>query len=179
MQEQQIYQMAVSEDINIHTFGTENVMFYRGFRIAKDKHNNYFWQDIRYSEYYEVVDPLITENIIEHGFCDTLTKVMIHSDKEKLLDIVREIEKLDMQTEHWTRKSTDNYNKFKKQNDALLSTAHSFDQVIHDKMKNLEEKYNNRRELFQKKRRILKEEKDDLRADYAFFESRIRLYKDN
>lgn len=172
----QIFEMAIKELPPRHqSFIGEEAVLYKGFKISKIK-DKYFWQDTRYSNFYEVVDPKVTKKVLENGFSVTLNEVMLHNDKDKILILSREIEKKDALIGYWTKESTKiwtNYNK-KRLN------INKDEKITHEEKKlkrnNLKKRYDKKKDLFQKKRRVISEEREELKADKKFFESRIKLY---
>tara|TARA_R110002167_G_scaffold331706_1_gene538422 strand:- start:68181 stop:68738 length:558 start_codon:yes stop_codon:yes gene_type:complete len=176
---EQIFRIACRElPHKHHSFGDEEAVMYKGFKISKKDHT-YFWEDTRYDGYYEPVDPLITERVLSNGFSKTLTQVMSHKDKDKLLKITREIEKIDKQKNHWIKKSTQNWNKYKIQKDLISKNTDLSNKDILEKTGSIELRYEKYKNLYKKKRRILKVEKEELMVNYHFYESRIILYNNN
>lgn len=172
----QIFDMAVKElPDRYQTFHNEEAVLFKGFKISKDK-DGYHWYDTRYSNYYEPVDPKVTENILENGFSFTLTEVMLHNDKDKVLTLAREIEEKDNLIVYWTSESSKlwaNYNKRRKS----VNENEELSKAEKDKKKaSLKKRYERKKNLYQKKRRVISEERDELKADKKFFESRLKLY---
>ena len=177
----EIFKLAEKEGLDIHRFGGEKAIFCKGFKVSINREGIYNWEDVRISDYFDKVDPSITQEILETGFfVDTLAEVRLHNDTEKLLIITREVEKLDKQTDYWVVRSNDNYLKYEKRINKIKTSyfpTKKEQPSKEDKIKGVERRYRASKTLFQKKRRILKEEKEDLMADYAFFQSRLKLYK--
>lgn len=173
---QKIFQMAVEELPDRHqTFQGEEAVLYRGFKISKVK-DEYDWQDTRYSNYYEPVDPKVTENVLENGFSVTLNEVMLHNDKDKVLTLSREIEKKDAQIAYWAKESTKIWTTYNKKR-TLINKDEKIDENLREVRKaTLKKRYEKKKDLFQKKRRVISEEREDLKVDKKFFESRIKLY---
>lgn len=170
----EIYNLAVKElPHKIHLFKGEKAVMHLGFKSSlKDK--TYYWQDTRYSNYYEPVDPKITKKVLERGFCNTLTEVMKHADKERVLNIAREIEKKDALIGYWTKESSKLWTEYNKKR--LLINKNSVDEVKKQKKDLLKKRYEKDKSLYQKKRRVIMEERDDLKGDLKFFQTRIKLY---
>jgi len=173
---QKIFEIAVDELPDRHfTFHNEEAVLYRGFKISKNK-DGYKWQDTRYSDFYEIVDPRITENVLKRGFSVTLNEVMLHNDEEKVLNLSREIEKKDALIAYWAKESTKlwtNYNKKR----TIINKDEKIDEDLKASRKaTLKQRYEKKKNLYQKKRKVISEEREDLKVDKKFFESRIKLY---
>lgn len=163
----QIFEMAIKEvPQNVFEWADEKVVIYKGFRISK-KGDDYFWKDARYNDYFDPVDPVITEKILELGFKKTIIEVMKHTDKDKLLQLKREMERLDAEVKHWIGKSSAAYNKM------VSATKKNKNKAESEK-----KKYEKAKSRFAKKRGVLKSEKEALQADINFLESRIKIYQD-
>lgn len=164
---EQIFEMAIKEVPNQHfRWEGEEVVIYKGFRISK-KDGEYFWKDARHSDYFDPVDPDITEKILEIGFKKTIIEVMRHTDKDRLLDLKRKMEKLDAETKYWVKEASKAYNKM------IKKTKNEVDQ---NKIKAAKSKYEKDKSKFLKKRGVVKSEKDALQSDIDLFESRIKMY---
>ena len=171
-----IFEMAILELPRRHqTFHDEEAVLYRGFKISK-KNKLYYWQDTRYSNYYEPVDPKITEKVLENGFVITLTQVMSHNDKEKILDLTREIEKKDALIAYLAKESTKLWTSYIKKRTLINKDNKIQDEVKKTKKDTLKRRYEKKKNLYQKKRRVISEEREELKVDLKFFESRIKLY---
>lgn len=172
----EIYELAIKEQpLHYHDFPNEEAVMYRGFKISKSK-KGYKWEDTRYSNYYEKVDPKITKNVLKSGFSVTLNLVRLHNDKEKIVLINRRIIEINKDIQIWSKESTRIWNEYK----SILRTVDS-DKKINSKTKkkkkhNAKSKYETDRALFQKRRRILGEEKDELKSDLNFFKTRSKTY---
>lgn len=171
-----IYEIAKSEQLTqMHNFHTEDAILYRGFKISLTKVGEYTWEDTRYSNYYEQVDPKITEQILLKGFTKTLNEVMHHNDKEKVLSIKREVEKIDAQIKEWSKMSTELWNNYNKE--TKTTEANELDESKkRARLSTLKNRYERDKRLFQKKRRVLVEEKEEVRRDLVFYEARIQMY---
>lgn len=164
----QIFEMAIKEvPHQLFKWADEEVIIYKGFRVSK-KGDEYFWKDARHSDYFAPVDPDITEKIFELGFKKTIIEVMKHTDKDRLLKLKREMERLDAEVRYWISKSSAAYNK-------MISATKDCD----DKKKIRSEisKYERAKSRFAKKRGVLKSEKESLQGDIDFFEARIKTYQ--
>ena len=163
----QIFEMAEKElSHRVFIWYGEEAYIYRGFRISR-KNNNYQWKDARYSDYMEEVDPLITEKILELGFCNAITEVMKHTDKIRLRQLKRNMEKLDAEVEHWIKEASKSYNKMKRATNSSDS----------EKALAAKKKYEKEKSRFAKKRGVIKSEREALQGDINFYESRINMYK--
>ena len=171
-----IYEIALNERLTkLHSFLDEDAIFYNGFKISLKKEGDYTWEDMRYSNYYEPVDPKITEQILLQGFTKTLKEVMHHNDLDKVLNIKREVEKIDAQVKAWTAKSTELWNNYNK--DTKTTKANEIDEGKKKaRLSTLKNRYEKNKNLYQKKRRVLVEEKEEVRKDLVFFEARIKMY---
>lgn len=172
-----IFKMACEELPHRHLVCvSEEFVMYRGFKISL-KDGEYYWQDTRYTNYYEPVDPLITENIFIDGFYNTITQVMIHNDDEKMCEIGRETFSIEQQITYWSNKSSENWRIFKSQETGILSSLKLTTEQIEHKITILNAKYIKKKNLYIKKRGVLKQEREQLEADMAFYLSRIKSYK--
>ena len=163
-----IFEMAVEELPNRHqTFQDEEAVMYRGFKISKRK-TVYQWQDTRYSNYYETVDPKVTENVLENGFSVTLNEVMLHNDKDKVLNLSREIEKRDALIAYWAKESTKIWTAYNKRRTVINKDEKIDEDLRATRKATLKKRYEKKKDLFQKKRRVISEERDDLKADKKF-----------
>lgn len=172
-----IFKMACEElPHRHHVFITEEAVMYRGFKISL-KDGKYYWHDTRYTNYYEPVDPLITENVLIDGFYNTITLVMIHNDDDKMCEIRRETFNIEQQIKYWVNKSSENWRNFKKQEVGILSNLKLTPEQIEHKITVLDSKYLRKKDLYIKKRGVLKQEREQLEADMAFYLSRIKSYK--
>ena len=114
-----IFEMACREVPHRHfNFMQEQAVIYRGFKISL-KGGTYHWEDTRNSNYYELVDPVITENILKRGFFIGLTLLMIHTDEEKVHILKRDIFQRGEEINYWTSKSSENWRNLKNQEKAL------------------------------------------------------------
>ena len=173
---EKVFNLAVEElPLRHFRFIDHECVIYKGFKISLKK-GEYNWEDVRYSNFYEKVDPLITENILKLGFSLTLTKVMLHKDKDKLLEINREIEKINMEVNYWTKRSTENWNKYKKKETEIKNNTDLSNEIIDKILESISNKYHKDKELFKKKRRVLKQEREEMMANFIFYESRIKIY---
>jgi hypothetical protein len=174
---QQIFEMACKElPHKHHKFKGEEYVMYRGFKVSL-KCNKFYWQDTRYTDFYEPVDPFITENILIEGFYTTITNVMTHNDNEKVYNISIELFNISEQVKFWVNKSSENWRSFKSQETIMLSnTKLTQDQIEHGKNV-FNNKYLEKKNLYIKKRGVLKQEREQLEADKAFYQSRIKSYK--
>lgn len=173
---EKIFNIAIKDVPNNHfVFSGEEAVIYRGFKISKTK-RGYKWQDTRYSDFYEVVDPKVTENVLEKGFSVTLTEVMLHSDRDKVLVMGREIEEKDSLIAHWAKESTRLWTDYSRKRNNINKDIKTEDEVKRVKKASLKKRYEKKKALYQKKRRVITEEREDLKADLKFFESRLKLY---
>lgn len=172
-----IYEMAVSEvERPPFDFEKESVVIHKGFRIGRTIEGEYSWKDVRFDDYYEEVDPLITEKVLELGFVKALTLVMIHNDHDKIIELERRIINIDKEIEYWVGESTQIYNE-KKRETAKITRSKTLSPETKKKRKaSLQKRYDKNKRLYEKKRRILKEEKDDIRIDHSFYSNRIRNF---
>jgi len=172
----QIFDRAVSELPNrLQAFQDEDAVLYRGFKISKRK-EGYYWQDTRYSNFYEKVDPKITEKVLENGFALTLNEVMLHNDKDKVLSLSREIEKKDALIAYWAKESTRIWTAFNKRKNVISKDTKTDEETKLIRRATLKERYEKKKDLFHKKRKVISEEREELKADMKFFDSRIKLY---
>jgi hypothetical protein len=171
-----IYEIALTEiPTKLHKFHDEDAIFYNGFKISLKKGGTYAWEDVRYSNYYEPVDPKITEQVLLQGFTKTLNEVMYHNDLDKVLNIKREVEKIDALIRGWTIKSTDLWNNYNRQ--TKTTKANEVDEgKKKTRLSTLKKRYEKSKALYQKKRRVLVEEKEEVRKDLVFYETRIQMY---
>lgn len=175
-----IYDMAVAElSQSPFDFQNELVFIYKGFRISKSIKGIYDWKDVRNNDYYEEVDPLITEKVLEIGFVKALLLVMIHNDHDKIIQLERRVINIDKEIEYWVNQSTEIYNERRRDSNKVnRSKTLSFE--TKEKRKTLlAKRYIKDKALFEKKRRILKEEKDDIRIDHVFYSNRIKTFNNN
>lgn len=171
-----IYEMAEAEVPRPpFDFHTEKAIIHKGFRISKTIEGEYDWKDVRFDDYYEEVDPLITEKVLELGFVNALTLVMIHNDHDKLVKLNRRVINIDKEIEYWVNMSTAIYNARRRQITIINKSLTSEDSKRRKKIA-LNKKYEKDKILFEKKRRILKEEKDEVKIDYTFYNNRIRNF---
>jgi hypothetical protein len=171
-----IFEIASNEQLtHTHTFHNETSILHRGFKISLTNKGEYTWEDTRYSNYYEPVDPKITEQVLLKGFIRTLNEVMHHNDKDKVLEIKREVEEIDAQIRDWSRKSTELWNNYNK--NTKTAEANEVDEgKKKTRLSTLKKNYERDKNLFQKKRRVLVEEKEEVRKDLVFYEARIQMY---
>ncbi len=171
-----IFEIASNEQFTqMQSFHNEDAILYRGFKIGLTQSGEYTWEDTRYSNYYEPVDPKITEQVLLKGFTKTLNEVMHHNDQEKVLSIKREVEKIDAEIKAWSRKSTELWNNYNK--DTKTTEANEIDKGKKEtRLSTLRDRYERDKRLFQKKRRVLVEEKEEVRKDLVFYEARIKMY---
>jgi len=173
----QIYEMAVEEVPRPpFDFHNEKAIIHKGFRISKNKDGEYDWKDVRFDDYYEQVDPLITEKVLELGFMNALTLVMIHNDQDKLIQLNRRVISIDKEIEYWVNRSTEIFNEKKKSVSAISRSKTLSKATKKKRLDTANRKYDRERRLFEKKRRILKEEKDDVRIDQTFYSNRIKSF---
>ncbi|MGB3491890.1 MAG: hypothetical protein WBA57_04130 [Elainellaceae cyanobacterium] len=160
-----------------YDFGSDNAFIHKGFRVGKSVKGEYSWRDVRFDDYYEEVDPLITEKVLELGFVKALTLVMIHNDHDKIIQLDRRIININNEIEHWVVMATEIYNE-KRRETAKINRSKTLSPETKKKRKaTLMKKYNKNKALFEKRRRILKAEKDDVKIDRNFYSSRIRAFK--
>ena len=171
-----IFEIANDEsETRLHTFHNEQAVFYAGFKISKKDTGEYTWEDTRYSDFYEPVDPKITEQILLQGFTKTLKEVMHHNDKDKVLNIKREVEKIDAEVKMWISKSSKLWSEYNKQ--TKITKANEIDEgKKKTRIATLKKRYERDKKLYQKKRRVLVEEKEEVRKDLVFYEARIKMY---
>lgn len=171
---EQIYRKAKEElPLHYHEFKGESAIMYKGFKVSRSS-EGYKWEDMRYSNYYEEVDPRITEEIIRTTFSKTISDVMNHDDKEKITFLKRDIVDTNNLIQLWTKESTYLWNNYKKKIKGIESDK-KLTYEIKDKRKvGATAKYNTKKALFQKKRKVLSEKKDCLNADLKFFEARVK-----
>lgn len=173
----QIYEMAVREvDRPPFEFQSESVVIHKGFRVSKTIEGEYGWKDVRFDDYYEEVDPLITEKVLELGFVKALTLVMIHNDQDKLVELERRIINIDKEIEYWVGQATEIYNERKKAIRKINYSKTLSDATKKKRVASANKNYEKNKKLFEKKRRILKEEKDDVRVDQTFYSNRVKLF---
>ena len=171
-----IFDLATQDRLTLlQDFPKEEAVMYKGFKISRSK-GLYKWEDTRYDNYYEQVDPKITENVLSKGFVETLNEVMHHNDLEKVTNINRDVEKIDAEVNFWTKESTRIWNEFNNKKKKINK-----DEIDEGKKKTrisaLQSKYERDKVLFQKKRRVLAEEKEEIRKDLVFYETRIKMNK--
>ncbi|QQV89750.1 hypothetical protein Calle1_65 [Cellulophaga phage Calle_1] len=161
-----IYKMAESElQKKPFDFGDHLAYIYKGFKISKRNSGEYTWKDVRFSDYYDEVDPKITENVLRLGFVKTLLMVMVHNDQDKLTSINRQIITIDTEINYWTAQATLAYSNMKKGSQKPKSNT---DKLL--------KSYEKSKKLYEKKRRLLKESKESLRSDFEYYENRIKSY---
>jgi hypothetical protein len=171
---EKIFLMATEElPHKVFNFGGEQTVLYKGFRISK-KRGKYFWFDTRYDGYYDPVDPIITNNILQEGFYVTLNKLMVHNDRERLHDIVSEIETLNNRIQKWIDKANENWNAFLRQRKGIRASERMSDSQKKEKIKRLKKAQERKKKVYQKKRRVLREQKQKLESDRAYYVSRIK-----
>lgn len=158
-------------------FPEETVIIYKGFRVSRNSDGVYSWKDVRFSDYYEDVDPLITEKILELGFVNTLTMVMVHSDEDKLVRLNRRIINIDLEISYWVNKATQAYNDKKRSIRKANSSKSLSESGKKKKIASANRKYEKDKKLYEKKRRVLSEEKETIKLDLIFYENRINLFK--
>jgi len=171
-----IFEIAINESLTkLNKFRDEEAIFFAGFKISKKRNGEYTWEDMRYSDFYEPVDPKITEQVLLQGFTKTLREVMHHNDANKVLNIKREVEKIDAQVKAWTNKSTELWNIYNKE--TKITKANEIEEgKKRTRLSTLKKRYERSKKLYQKKRRVLVEEKEEVRKDLVFYEARIKMY---
>jgi len=171
-----IFELATSELPSNHfRFQKEEAVMFKGFKISKDS-SGYKWEDMRYSDFYEPVDPKITEQILLKGFEFTLSEVMAHNNIFKLEKISREIEVKDSLISYWVTESTKIYAEYNKKRTSINKDSRLTAEVKKRRKDSLRKRYEKNRDLYQKKRRVISEQREELKADKKFFESRTKLY---
>ena len=171
-----IFEMACREVPHRHfNFMQEQAVIYRGFKISL-KGGTYHWEDTRNSNYYELVDPVITENILKRGFFIGLTLLMIHTDEEKVHILKRDIFQRGEEINYWTSKSSENWRNLKNQEKALQLNSKLDPVQKQSRLQLLTKKYYEKKNLYVKKRKVLKEEQEQLEADHAFYSSHGRIH---
>ncbi len=166
--EEKIYNIALKEmPDKLHIFHNERAIMYRGFKVSLTDEGEYHWYDTRFSNYYERVDPLITEKVLANGFALTLTQVMLHSDEEKILSISRDIEIKKAMIAYWVRISAKEWHKL----NAKLKLFRT-----KKEREKLNKQYEVKKKLHAKKRRVLQEEIFEMKEEIKFFKSRVKLY---
>lgn len=171
-----IFQMAIQELPDRHyTFVGEEAVIYKGFKISL-KEGVYYWQDTRYDDFYEVVDPKVTENVLSKGFSITLNEVMLHNDHDKVLNLSREIEKKDALIAYWAKESTKLWTTYNKRRTLINKDEKEDEKTKLSRKATLKKRYEKKKNLYQKKRRVISEEREELKNDKKFFENRIKLY---
>lgn len=164
----QVFEAALREKgSSLQKFQHEDAIFYKGFKASVSK-GIYKWEDTRYDNYYEPVDPKITDKVLSKGFVTTINEVMNHTDKERVLEINREVERIDAKINFWTKESTRIWAEYNRESKKERGNE--------KKLKLLERNYNKDKNLFQKKRRVLVEEKEEVRRDLNFYKTRIKMY---
>jgi len=149
----------------------EEAIFHKGFKISRRK-DVYYWQDIRNSNLYGDVDPLITEKVLTHGFCHTLRLVLNHDDIRKIKKIDRIVVQINKEIENYVVLATEAYTKT--QSDLKLLRKSSLSKsAIKSKVVILNRRLQAKKKLFAKKRNILKEKKAELLAERIFIKSRL------
>ena len=101
---------------------------------------------------------------------------MLHNDKDKVLNLSREIEKRDALIAYWAKESTKIWTTYNKRRTVINKDEKVDEDLRATRKATLKKRYEKKKDLFQKKRRVISEERDDLKADKKFFESRIKLY---
>ncbi len=145
----------------------ECVIFY-GFRISKIG-NVYHWHDARYSDYFEPVDPIITEKVLELGFKECILQVIQHTDKERVVKLQRDLREIDAEINYWTAQASKAHSKMKKD----VSGAEG----DKEKIATIKKRFETKKNRFAKKRGVLKTEREALQADIKFYQSRVKLYE--
>lgn len=174
-----IYEMAALEiELPPFDFGAENAFIHKGFRISKTIKGEYSWKDVRFDDYYEEVDPLITEKVLELGFVKALTLVMIHNDHDKIIQINRRTINIDMEINNLVIMATNSYNE-KRRNTSKVERSKTLSEESKKKRKvNLIIRLEKSKALLEKRRRILKSEREDLKIEQAFYTGRIKAFED-
>lgn len=141
----------------VFEFSNEICVMFKGFK-ASICEGVYKFEDVRHSDYYEEVDPLIVNAILSQGFSKTLSEVMVHDDKMKVVKLRRHVINLNVEINHWVLASRENY-------------AHYSNGEI------TKSKYQRKRRLYAKKRSILKRKRADVEADIEFYSNRIKMFQ--
>lgn len=171
-----IFDKALKELPNrYHNFEKEDCVMYKGFKISRSN-GLYNWQDTRYDDFYEVVDPLITSKILEQGFVKTLNEVMLHNDITKVRNLSKQIKKKDEKIAFWVKESTKIYTEYNSKKKTIQNNEKLSREERRKKLLNLSKKYEKVKNLYQKKRRVVHEEREELKTNKKFYESRLKLY---
>jgi len=174
---QLIYEVAIKEmPHSVREFPYEDVIFFRGFRISKHIDGYYEWYDTRHSNYYEMVDPDISDRILQVGFEQTITEVMVHTDSRKITELKREIERKDAIVSYWVKESSKLWAQFEREKNNVLKSKKLSKDEVKRKVDRLIKKFEDKKALYQKKRRVILEEKEALKIDKKFYEARQILY---
>lgn len=165
----QIFEMAKRDcPEQVFRFHSEEAVIYFGFRISK-KDGEYRWRDARFNDYFEPVDPIITEKILELGFKECILQVIRHTDEDRVVKLNRDMKQIEAEIDYWTAQASKAHNRMKKQ----VSKA----QKDKEKIAKIKERCEKKKKKYAKKRGVLKSEKEALQADIKFYESRIKLYQ--
>jgi hypothetical protein len=176
----QIYDMA-EEEVNLapFDFGGEKVIFYKGFRSSKSSDGSYGWKDMRHDEYYEDVNPLITERVLEVGFKDTLTEVLIHDDYDKIVKLNRRVIAINSEITFLVKKSIEAYNQNKRLLREITYNPDLTDLIKEQRLEVISIKHEKRRKSLKHRRRFLRTEKDAINKEVIYYKERIKHYKLN
>lgn len=157
-------------------FFNEMAIIHKGFRVSRTIDGVYGWKDVRFDDYYESVDPLITEKVLELGFVKALTLVMIHNDHDKLVELNRRVININKEVEYWVNRATEIYNDRKRAISKINKSKTLSSETKKKRLASANKRYTKDRKLFEKKRRILKEEKEDVKVDQVFYSNRIKSF---
>ncbi len=172
-----IYEIALEEmPHSVREFTYEDVIFFRGFRISKHIDGYYEWYDTRHSNYYEIVDPDISDRVLQVGFEQTITEVMVHTDKRKIVELNREIERMDAIVSYWVKESSKLWPQLDKGRNKVFKNKKTSKDEVKKRVDKLVKKFEDKKALYQKKRRVILEEKEVLKRDKKFYEARQILY---
>lgn len=173
-----IYEMALREcGGSLFNFPNESAIIHKGFKISLDNNGLYHWKDVRFSDYYEDVDPLITEKVLEMGFDRALTIVRGHNDEDKITSIKMQLINMDNEILFWVKESTKSFtNKNNKiseiRNSKTMSPEAKEKRIYYANKRHMREKGIN-----EKKRGVIKREKERLKLDLMFYENRLSVFK--
>lgn len=169
MSYERLFELAVQQaPQNLFSFANEDCVIFKGFKVSRQKDGQYLWRDVRTSDFYDDVDPLVTEKILETGdFVGTLERVQHHDDHEKVAHIKRCIRELQAGIDRRIQLSQQYFDKSQE----MLDEASTDVEV--SKIKKRLRRYLSVQE---KKRNVLRSEIELMQEDLLFIENRISLY---
>jgi hypothetical protein len=169
-----IYTLAKKElPFKEYIFSKEKCIMYKGFKISQDKNGEFHFKDIRYSDHYEIVDPIISYKILSQGFKLTIDEVCTHNDRHKIVHLHREIEKQKVIVSHINEKRQKNYSRFRKEKAEVNRDKNLNELEKALKIDKYYEIYTNKSNLYKKRKRVRQEAIEELENTRRFYLSRI------